>query len=64
LTVLEGRQSGELLDREEFRKLVELVESRGFNSERQSSGKYKSIKAEPNEFLQCPVPHLAFFKEV
>jgi hypothetical protein len=31
LTVLEGRQSGELLDRQEYRKLVELVETGRFD---------------------------------
>jgi site-specific DNA recombinase len=55
---------GKMVARHTFNPLLKGVRERNRRkSKRQSSGKYKSINAEPNELLQRQVPHLAFFEE-
>jgi len=55
---------GKMVARHTFNPILKGVRERNRRkSKRQSSGKYKSIKAEPGELLQRRVPHLAFFDE-
>jgi hypothetical protein len=55
---------GKMVARHTFNPILKGMRERNRRkSKRQSSGKYKSIKAEPNELLQRRVPHLAFFEE-
>ena len=55
---------GKMVARHTFNPILKGVRERNRRkSKRQSSGKYRSVKAEPSELLQRRVPHLAFFEE-